>query len=260
MKSTQSKHKAQSKEIATTPEDQLSILLTKTKKNLKYYILAVVCSTAFFVHEFVPVNSKEYVDIVKAHSDSKSDRSNTREQVLESQKGTNLYQKYLEAKTRTDKIWAEVLELQKEEKFLNFKSFQQFLGEFGWAIGLLIYTVFNIVITLLSSKKLISGEIILHSTLLFISIYFINWTILPGDYSKSTYIIFAMIMSTSIVFSVFLLLKAKREYLNHMKSTIHSFFHFLYKDADKNEIIKPEKRIVFRKMRVDLTNKAIGND
>ncbi len=225
-----------------------------------YYVLAVVCATAFFVHEFVPVNSLEFVNIVKEHSSSKAERSNTRKAVLDSQKGTELYEKYYLAKTKTDELWADVLVMKEKEKFLNFKTFQQFLGEFGWSFGLFIYSLFNIIMVRLRNGESKSGETALHSTLLFISIYFINWATLPSDYSKITYVIFTVSMCVLIVSSVYFLLRSKRKYIDHLKNTIRSFFHFFYKDADENDLINPNKRIEFRKIRMELTDKAVGNE
>ncbi|WP_281990557.1 hypothetical protein [Aquimarina aggregata] len=240
----------------------LTPLTTTTKKGLIYYIIAVICCTAFFVHEFVPVNSQEFIEAVNIHAESKVVRKNARKEVLDSQKGTDLYSRYLSAKSETDRLWEEVTLLKEKESFLGFLSFQHFLGEFGWSFGLLIYSIFNLCISFFRNRKSIIGEVSLHSCLAFISIYFITWALqqyLP-DYNKTVYVIYSVLITIFIVLSTHKLLKNKREYLEHLKISIHNFFHFLYRDVDKNDLIRPEKKVVFRKMRVDITNKTVGNE
>ncbi len=45
-----------------------------------------------------------------------------------------------------------------------------------------------------------------------------------------------------------------------LKATIRRFFTFMYKDAEEKQLINPEKDVDFRKIRLDLTNKAIENE
>lgn len=235
----------------------------KIKNNFKYYFFAVVCSTAFFIHEFVPVHSKEYIKIVDLHSESKKDRLIKRNIVLESQKQTPLYKEYLQTKNNTDKLWDKVLDYKEEhESFLGFRSFQQFLGEFGWATGLLIYSVFNLSVSVFRNKKTFFGEVSLHATLIFISLYFISWAIQQSspDYNKPTYVIYSFLMTFLIVVSTYFLIKVKSRYISHLKETIKSVFHFLYKDAEEQELINPSKNNEFRRIRIKLTNKAVRNE
>lgn len=233
MKLAQLKHKPQSKEIVQTLAERQSNLLTTIKSDFLYYILAVVCSTAFFIHEFVPVNSPEYLDIVQKHSEAKSFRSKARKNVLDSQKGTDLYRQFEAAEKETDVLWSQVIENQSKERFLAFKSFQQFLGEFGWALGLFIYSLFNIVMVYIKNQKTKVGEIILHSTLLFVSIYFINWATMPRDYEKTTYLAFAIAMTILIIISVSLLLKAKKRHINSLILNIKDLVGFVFKHTKK---------------------------
>ena len=158
----------------------------------------------------VVISSNEYLNSIQVHSESKKVRSATRNDVLESQKGTPLYNKYIDSKKETDRLWDDVLYYQSKEKFLAFKSFQQFLGEFGWAFGLFIYSLFNIIAVRTRNKNSTKKpETILHVTLLGISLYHINWCLMPEDYDKSTYVIWAIIFSLIIVFAVHLMIKVK---------------------------------------------------
>ncbi|WP_438423211.1 hypothetical protein [Aquimarina macrocephali] len=235
MNSTQSKSKTQNKETASTRvvEETTSPVTTKIKNNIIYYIIAMVCSVAFFVHEFVPKNSQEYKDIVAKHSQAKSKRTEALNILKKSAEGTVAHNNYQKEKNNTDKVWEEYLVIEKEEHFLNFDNFKQFLGEFGWAFGLLIYSIFNIVMVQLRKRNSKTGETILHSTLLFISLYFINWTVLPGDYEKTTYIAFALAMTVLITFSVYLLLKAKTRYVNSLLLNIKDLVGFVFNNTKK---------------------------
>ncbi len=205
------------------------------RKHSFYYILAVVCSTAFFIHEFIPDNSDKYLEIVQIHQNSKDIRKSTRNEVLESQKGTELYDKYYTAKIETDRLWNEVLDYQSKEKFLGFKSVQQFLGEFGWAFGLFIYSIFNIYITFIKNRNTKYGEIILHSTLNFISLYFVSWALQQStpDYTKSSYVIYSILMTISIVWGTSKLVRYKENYIKSLFLNIRDLIGFMFNNTKK---------------------------
>lgn len=254
----------QIKKIVQTLGDQLLTLATTIKKGFIYFLLAILCSCAFFVHEFFPVHSTEFVNIVNIHSKSKDIRKDARNKVLELDvlKETEEFNLYLRSKKETDLLWDQVLDLKSEENFAGFRSFQQFLGEFGWAIGLLIYSIFNLSVSLFRNKKSVVGEVSLHSCLTFIAIFFISWALQQSspDYDKSHYVVYSIVITTIIVLSTYYLLKRKINYIDHLKNSIRWFYKFMYKDAIEKDLIKPDKSISYRKIRMELTDKIEGNE
>ncbi len=237
----------------------LNLAMMKNKKNIIYYILAVVCSTAFFVHEFVPQNSQNLLDALESYEKSKSRRTIALNELKASQKGTFLFEKYSEEKINTKRALEKYNQIEREEHFLAFDNFKQFLGEFGWSIGLLLYSFFNLTISYTRKKKVL-GEMLLHVVLIFISLYFVNWTIMPHDYAKHEYFIYAFLILVGIVTSTYFLVRAKTKYIAHLNNSLKLIFRFLYKEAEEKNLINPHKQNDFRKTRIELTDKIVGNE
>ena len=87
-----------------------------------------------------------------------------------------------------------------EAKFLQFGTFQLFLGEIGWAVGLLLYAFFNLLYVFYLKKAhnniKVKGRIILHSTLLFIGLFYTCYVFYSKkDFSREWYF-GAMVLST----------------------------------------------------------------
>ncbi|WP_146052768.1 MULTISPECIES: hypothetical protein [Aquimarina] len=99
-----------------------------------------------------------------------------------------------------------------------------------------LYWVFN-------AKKLGLDDVLLH-------VYALGFTVA----------VFVTLFCISILFYLIKKINSKR--LEQLKHTIHSFFHFLYKEAEEEGIINPdpEKTILFKKKRMKLTDKAVGNE
>lgn len=68
-------------------------------------------------------------------------------------------------------------------------------------------------------------------------------------------IVFTFILK---LFSTYIFALSKN--IEHLKNTIRGFFTFMYKDAEEKQLIHPEKSLDFRKIRLELTNKAIENE
>ncbi len=97
-----------------------------------------------------------------------------------------------------------------------------------------LYWVFN-------AKELGLDDVLLH-------IYAIGFTISTFVVVLSVIWLFSKIKSFQTI---------KIENLNN---TIRSFFVFMYKEAEEKDLIKPEKSLDFRRMRMELTDNAAENE
>lgn len=238
-------------------------IATRIKKvqNIKYVILAVVCSTAFFVHEFIEDGSKMYLDAVEQYKSVKAGKVAALKEVKKYAEGSEQYKVYLEESKNEELAWREFQKAKSKERFLAFDNFQQFVGELGWAIGLCIYALFNLVLALIRKNESLYGEVILHGVLILISFYFINWAVFRfEDYEKLRYVTYSLLTSSVIVFATDLLLRAKNKYMIHIEKSLRMMFTFLYKEAEEENLVNPDNKRNWRKKRVELTNKIIGNE
>ncbi|NQY29904.1 MAG: hypothetical protein HRT69_10570 [Flavobacteriaceae bacterium] len=219
----------------------------RNKYNIIYYILAMVCTVAFFMHEFVQDQSEEYRFSYNTHLQAKKQRTIKLNELKESAKNATEYAAYLVEKNKTSNAFSELKAVMKKESFLGFKNIQHFLGEFGWAFGLLIYSLFNLSLAFARKNKSLKGEIILHSSLIFIALYFINWDFQKAnDYSKTTYVLYAIVIAIIIVYGTYLLVNHKNNYINTLKGSVRSLIDFISIKA-KNKYVSEEDKLEYTK-------------
>ena len=220
----------------------------------------MVCTVAFFMHEFVQDQSEEYRFNYNTHLHSKKQRTIKLNELKESAKGSDEYQAYLIEKNKTDKAFGELKNVMEKETFLGFKNLQHFLGEFGWALGLFIYSLFNLSLSFVRKSKSLKGEIILHSSLIFIALYFINWAFQKAnDYSKITYVLYAIVIAIIIVYGTYLLVNHKNNYINTLKGNVRSLIDFISIKA-KNKYVSEEDKIEYTKDYLVELKKTINNE
>jgi len=199
------------------------------------------------MHEFVQDQSEEYRFSYNTHLQSKKQRTIKLNELKESVKKSTEYAVYLIEKNKTDMAFNELKIVMKKESFLGFKNIQYFLGEFGWALGLLIYSLFNLSLAFIRKNKSLKGEIILHSTLTFIAIYFINWVFQKAnDYSKIIYVLYAIVIAIIIVYGTYLLVNHKNNYINRLKGNVRSLIDFISIRV-KNKYVSEEDKLEYTK-------------
>ncbi len=235
-------------------------MIMRNKKDFIYYLLAMICVIAFFINEFQPKYTSEYLQVFGKYQSAKKVFTDVLEELKTSQKGTMIYEKYIIEKRIKDISKQKYLDILKKEQFLAFTNFKQFLGEFGWALGLFIYSIFNLTLALVRKGESLKGQLILHTTFVFISMYFINWCLIPHDYSREIYFVYAILMTSLILLGTYLLIKSKFKYILHLQNSIRLFFLFLYKDAEERQLINPDKQKDFRKIRLEITDKIVGDE
>ncbi|SHJ44851.1 hypothetical protein [Aquimarina spongiae] len=222
--------------------------------------MAVVCSIAFFTYEFIPQNSQEFKDALAAHKSAKAERTKALNALKKSQEGTPLYNEYYKQKVKTDRAFEAYRIAEQKEHFLAFDNLKQFLGEFGWALGLFIYSLFNVFVTFLRKEKKWPGEIALHGTLIFISFYFIAYCFKMKDFEAYQYIVSAFLMSCFIVTATYYLVRYKNQYISSLRRNnerllrnIKRATRFIVRDTRK-DWVPEEKNIEYTKQIAEFNN------
>lgn len=214
-------------------EEMKTPITAKGRKRYLSYLLAVICVAAFFAHEFLPDTPQSYQIELNKHKEAKKNRTVALNNLKEAGKHTPEYALYLIEKEKTDIAYANALAAKDEIRFLSFQDFQQFVGEFGWALGLFLYSIYNVVIALSRSRESESnGSVILHSVLVFISLYFISWAFFASDFSKTTYVITSVALTSLMILASSKLLKSFELYMmmfgdDRLKAATRSLTDFI---------------------------------
>ncbi len=97
-----------------------------------------------------------------------------------------------------------------------------------------LYWVFN-------ASKLGLDDVLLH-------VYALGFTI----------IVFIVVLLISLLFSFIKSMDRLR--IHNLTTSLRNYIVFMYKDAEEKDLIRPEKSTDFRRIRLELTDKAIENE
>ena len=151
----------------------------------------------------------------------------------------DLVEAYNQINTEKNKLYEILIGFRSEAKFLHFNSFQLFLGEIGWAVGLLLYAFFNLVYIFYLKKAhdhvKIKGRILLHSTLLFIGLFYTCYVFYSKDDFGRGWYFAAMVLSTiALIIAGKFIVDA---YLNRMavlKDNMDGLIRFVFRVRTKH--------------------------
>lgn len=225
--------------MSTPTEEQILKVVTK-KNNFfnKYFhvLLAVVCTTAFFVHESIEDVPEPYLQAINQHISEKGKRTELLNILKDKFKDSPEYKSYYKQKLVTDKASEELVKVSKDISFLGFEDFQQFIGEIGWALGLFLYALFNFINTYTEPDRARKGKLFLHLTLLTISLYFIYWALYNyQDFEKTTYLLFSLGTSTVIATSVYFIVDKRYKQIKSYMSNIRDLIGFMLSNTKKEK-------------------------
>lgn len=201
-----------------------------SKKNITYFILAVVLATAFFAHESVLYISNEAEIATSEWQALKAKRTIALDAIKTSVEGTPLYDAYYKEKIASDIAYNKLLNILESEKFLGFNNKKQFLSEFGWALGLFIYALFNLVLAFIEKPKTLIGKVFLHITLLTIALFYLRWCFFKSneDYLAPKYIAFNILTAGLILIATYFFVSVKTRYGNMLQEKIKDLVAFLF--------------------------------
>lgn len=226
--------------------------------------MAVVIATAFFAHETIV---DEYSGINKANADYSvlyNQSKEARDLLIESTKGTPLYIDYIAKFEAANESYKTVTSEYAKIKFLEFSSFQQFMGEFGWAFGLFMFSLFALIITFHNKSETLIGRAVFFSTPLFISIFFLRWCFKHEDFSKPSYIIANLVTAFALIYSAYIYVNWKGKYVEKLKekiayleNSLKKAFSFIYEETDDKEWIRKEKIKEHAIRRLEVTEEIV---
>lgn len=183
--------------------DKKKMTIQKIKNNIIYYLLAVVIAAAFFAHETI-VPTDENIELLRSEWKSTKIKNKVALNTVKNLAiGTPEYDEYIKINTLNKEAYEKLKVAKENASFLGFQSFRLFLGEFGWAFGLLIYAIFNIATTLRRKGATYFGELALHSTLIFIALFYVRWCFMTTDYGTITYITVNLLCSVGLILAMY---------------------------------------------------------
>jgi hypothetical protein len=105
------------------------------------------------------------------------------------------------------------------------------------------------------------GYILLHTTILSITIFYLFWIFQPfQDLSKFSYYLMSIITGVVISCSIYLMSKYKFTDTGKLKYIIKNLFDFIIVEVNDKELIKEDKKEYYEKKSIDLVKNALDNE
>lgn len=175
--------------------------------------------TAFFAHETIAPEDWSKTQLAERWEAAKQRRTEALEVLKEMAKGTPQYDAYIKEKEATDIEFAKLEQHIESVKFLNFNDLQQWLGEFGWAMGLFIYSLYNLVMVFIRKPNTFFGESLWHTSHITVAIFFIRWSFNRKDFLIMEYFTYNILTAVLVVLATYLLVRHKEKiYYQYLKS------------------------------------------
>lgn len=201
------------------------------KNNLPYFVLAVVVATAFFAHETLVNDYTAYNDANDYYTEVNNEKVEAWLKLEETIKENPLYQDYKEKELKSTEAYNTALAEYEKHKFLEFRSFQDFMNEFGWACGLFLYSMINLILAFIRKSETLIGRIVFHTTLVCVSLFFIRWCFMKQDFGQFTYIATNIVLALALSYSAYLFVRIKEKNYLTLKSIIRRLFDFIIIDT-----------------------------
>lgn len=218
----------------------MKTIIQKIKKNLHFYLLAAVCAAAFFVHMFFEVKP---IEVQQARANwKKSKEINTaklsvvKNLTFNYNKGKisieefnnllpNAVKEYELANSIKNQNFKALNTAKENAKFLHFESFQLFLGEFGWPLGLTLFSIISLVIIFIEKTPYRFGKQVLYGTSLYIGVFYMYYTIIDAlDYPKYYYIVSLVVCMLVMPFAIGLVYNKYQDEVERLKKKIRILF------------------------------------
>ncbi|MEM9686804.1 MAG: hypothetical protein AAF934_07765 [Bacteroidota bacterium] len=229
-------------------------------------------ATAFFIHMSIPTISEKYKAAKANWQSAKSEYNDTLDQLKElnaqlyygniTQEDFTahqqiIYVKYIRINAKKNELHKVASEIRKEDQFLQFKSFQYFLGELGWAVGLFLYAFTNLLHAFYVRnryfKKEFLSRILLHSTLLFVGCFYTVYVFYTkDDFSRTAYFVAMLVCTAALVVAGKLLVDAYAKMTQYLRDQIYDLVAFIFSIHKKHYRSMAVKARYAEQMRVVL--------
>lgn len=222
------------------------MIMAKVKQNAIYFLGAVALATAFFMHETIASEPDAVVESREAWQIAKDKRTAALDALKDAMVGTELYNAYKLEADATDVAYDKLNAAKADAEFLGFKSVQQFLGEFGWCLGLFLYAMINIIGTIKRKSSFYFGELFFHTSLIFISLFFVRWCFNPAqDLAEIDYILANILIAVTVVIAMYFYIANQNKLIRGLKANIRVLTHALsigvrpfIKESKKDSYVK----------------------
>jgi len=158
----------------------------------------------------------------------------------------------------------ELTKVKDNSRVFGWLTLRQFFIGFGIRLPYLFFTLLIVYLIYkidTKDKYLNRTFIFLKIALFTISFYLIIWSFWDKqDFPKGYYYTTALFLGFIASLIVISFLEYRRTLEMKLKSIVRMFFDVIYKDIPDNDFIKPEKEIEYRKMRIKITDKVVGNE
>lgn len=224
---------------------QEKMTLTTKSSRVSLYLLAILSATSFYLFEFFPDSSSEYLIAQKEHTEAKKKRTIALNNLKEFAKGTEVYRQYLIEKEKTDKAWQTLLKAKNEQRVFGCTNLKQFMGEFGTMLGLFIYALVNLFRSFYFEPEN-AGMKLFHGLIISVTMFYFFWMFGYYDYSSMTYYLMTFFSAGVVVLAVYLITKYQDHYINRLKYQVSRLaaFSFLHTKQEK----KSEMLNLFREL------------
>ncbi|CAL2077359.1 conserved membrane protein of unknown function [Tenacibaculum sp. 190524A02b] len=230
------KYNQSKKKVTSTTEETKETTTVTIYRKLFPYIVALVCATLFYSHQFIPKRSERYTIAQKEHRLNKKERTKILIELIESTKGTDIYNKFQLSKNKTDKAWEVFLEAKKDEKVFGFASLRYFTERFGLILCFFLYSLYNIVNSFLRDKKN-KGAIIIHTLIISLCFFSFYWIFQSfQDLNRVTYYLMTVFAASMVSLAVYLLTKYNKDKITKLREQMFTISIHAYRNA------KPEKK------------------
>ncbi|MFL0105823.1 hypothetical protein R5N98_02615 [Tenacibaculum maritimum] len=238
------------KKIAFTQRMEVKkAVITKKSNKLITYIVAILCGTLFYTHQFFPNFSESYYSALNKHKIAKKRRTIALQKVKNYAKGSSEFTEYYKEKKKTDIAWAKFKKIKADEQVFGFKSANLFLERFGLMLCFFVYAFYNLVKSFKRERNNI-GSKVLHTFIISVTMFYFFWIFQQfQDFSKATYILMTILSSIVVTIGVWLITAYKKSRVTKLREQMF----FIARLALRNS--KPEKKEdmlnVFRKIADD---------
>ncbi|WP_348707010.1 hypothetical protein [Tenacibaculum sp. 190524A02b] len=170
-------------------------------------------------------------------------------ELIESTKGTEIYNRFQLSKNKTDSAWERLKKAKEDEKVFGFTSLRYFIERFGLMLCIFVYALYNLVKSSLRERKNI-GAMVMHSFIISISFFYFYWIFQSfQDVSIITYIFMTVFSAALVSIAVYFITKYNKDRITKLREQMFFIARLGLRSS------KPEKKEVllneFRKIAHD---------
>ena len=232
-----------------------------------------------FLHEYFPGASKELLAHKKTYKTIINNRDVAFERLLAQLDKKNItieefiisYKKAKETSSLELKKFNKIRkELMLKDSYFGYTSFKNFLLGIGFPIcGLVLSLLFlNVIVNPVQHKFRKRYYLIIAFAFMSCWSYWVSWSFLsysqdpnrPFDFPKLYYDIALYILPIILFTGAYYLMKYYTSIEQKLKKILRPFFDFFYRDAEERNLIRPEKKVEFDKITIELTDHVVTNE